>query len=266
MPGVVVSWSGKCRDHRAQEALCARLAEISAVSCQMIHDEFGADIAPIHYESGTRLEKALVRGLLFGEQSGPPWMEELEKGLFLMRNVRLYGLEFPLHDPRRFNSIMMRAHEYQLSFVFLRSDDPLLDGHMVQVHRVNPAHPLSSTAPFILSSPELDLRYYLENWTAELLGWVKRFFIPDLSYWVWRDNQGYEGYEQYAPDDQRARDEIFLYLCEAFIKEAADWRKYNKYQPVKGPPGEVIEVHLTGLEEDFDEQAREEKRQRSHDN
>lgn len=266
MAGVVAGWSGKCKDHQAQEELCAKLTELSMISCQMIHDEFGADVAPIYYDSGTVLEKALVKGLLFGEQSGPPWMEELEKGIFLMRNVRLFGMEFPLHDPRRFNSIMMRAHEYQLSFVFLRSDDPLLDGQMLSVHRVNPEHHLGSAAPVVLSWAELDLRYYLEHWLPELLGWVKRFFLPDFSYWVWRENQGYEGYEQYAPDDRRARDEIFLYLRESFIKEAAEWRSTNKYLPVKEPSGKVIEVRLTGLEENFDELAREEKRKRSHDN
>lgn len=120
----------------------------------------------------------------------------------------------------------MMFHDYKVSFVFLRCADPALDGQLVEVGHVNPKHPLSAIGKILLNAPELDLRYYLEYWIGELLGWVKRFYIPNLNYWAWINNPGYQEYEQFSPNDQQARDEIFYYLREAFVSEAESWKRY----------------------------------------
>jgi hypothetical protein len=129
----------------------------------------------------------------------------------------------------------MMAHEYRVSFVFLRCDDPFLDGRIVQTHAIRPDVPLNAISPLLFSSPELELRYYLEHWITDFLGWVKHFYIPNFEYWVWRNNIGYDEYAILDSTDRQLRDGIFQYLVEAYGREAEEWKsrslKYRKQPP-----------------------------------
>jgi len=245
MPSVVVSWNGICPDHKVQEDLCAKIAEIGEVSRQLYQDFFKQEIKPQIYNARRVRKNVLLSGNLLADQPVPNGIEIVNRELsakdkgqvfsvsenspapviisgevFLAKEVRIYGIEFALFDPRRYNSVLMMSHQYDVSFVFIRSADPGLDGRLAQVSRLPRKHALHKVSPVLLSAPELDLRYYLEGWIGDLLGWVKHFYIPDLYYWAWIDNPNDHEYEQYAPDDQRARDEIFLRLQEQYRKEA----------------------------------------------
>jgi len=158
----------------------------------------------------------------------------------------------------------MMAHSYDANFVFLRSKNPDLDGLMVEAIILNDASPLKSSAEILLRVPEIDLRYYLERWTNDLLGWVKHFFLPELMYWAWTENPGASEYNSFDPGDQMARDEILLYLREAFIAEAEDWKNYCRAHQEKADADVTSTEWLEREDELFDQLAQREKRHRNH--
>lgn len=256
MPTVVVSWSGQAADHKAQEDLCGKLAELAEISCRMYAEFFKSAVEPRRYDGLDSKRKMLVHQSVFHQQTIPAGLEQVGEGVYLAPEGVLYGLEFTLFDPRRHNSPLMEAHTYDLSFVFLRSEHPGLDGWVARVGRVNPAHSLSQFSDTVLDMPQLDLRYYLESWIGELLGWVKHFYMPNLWYWRWGDYPGYLGYEQYAPTDRRARDEIFWYLRDAFVREAEAWTAYmlENQKRIKPLPKQArcitVNVDLSELEDE----------------
>ena len=202
---------------------------------------------------------------LFGEGYPSLRFGKFNNHQFVADNVKLFGIEFVLFDPRKFNSPFTLANNDKMSFVFLHSEDTDLDGRMVQVghlprDRVGDHDEYNG---YLLMAPELDLRYYLERWIGEFLGWVKRFYIPSLAYWAWVENPGYSGYEQYAPDDHRARDEIFLYLRDRFIEEAEGWKAYCRENMPQKDAYDQEDNWADEKDEHFQQLAQEEKRQRN---
>ena len=265
MPSVVVSWNGQCRDQALQQSLCSKMSELFEVSSRLFNVFFHGRINKTYFDGRIYPGKVLLSSYLFSGQSIPPTLEKVGKVLYTTGGSGLYGLQFPLFDPRKFNSPLTLANNDNLSFIFLRSADPGLDGRMVQMLRPQRNEYKSPAAAYeyLLAAPEIDLRYYLERWMGELLGWVKHFYVPNLSYWAWIDNPGYAGYEQISPDDRHARDEIFFYLRDAFEGEAEAWKSYClKHQRKSGAddsPGAWMEF----VSERLDQLALEEKRQRN---
>lgn len=290
MPSVVVSWNGQCRDRDVQKSLCSKMTELGEVSLRLFNDFFGAELKNTHYDCQVIPGKTLLSDSLFHKQSIPSNLVKMDENsigvdrvklfgegypslhfgefnnhMFVVDNVKLFGIEFVLFDPRKFNSPFTLANNDKMSFVFLHSEEIELDGRMVQVGHLlqdRKAEP-SGFNGYLLMAPELDLRYYLEHWIGEFLGWVKHFYVPNLAYWAWGDNPSYSGYEQYAPDDHQARDEIFLYLRDRFIEEAEYWKAYcREYMPKKDSGDQ--EANWAELEDEhFQQRAREEKRQRN---
>lgn len=264
MPTVVVSWIGRFPDRVTQKELCTCLLPIAETSHRLYSNFFDIQVEP-HLHDGSKLySTALLSQSVFGELIPPNGLQPAGKNLFLVRDISLYGLEFVLFDPRRFNSSLMMAHSYDASFVFLRSDNPDLDGLMVKVIHVSDDNPLKSTADFLLRVPELDLRYYLENWMNDLLGCVKRFFLPDLFYWAWSDNPGASEYDKFDPGDRKARDENLLYLCEAFVAEAENWKSACTAHRKKVEADVTSTEWLEREDELFKQLAQQEKRRRNH--
>lgn len=289
MPGVVVSWAGKCIDHKVQRDLCVKIDAIGMVSRRMHKDFFDLDFKSQVYKPLRIQGNVLLSGRLFSDQPIPDGIEKVNSSLlqpkdrgqifvvspdsdapviisgevYLAHDVALYGIEFALFDPRRYNSLLMMLHQFTVSFVFIRCANPGLDGLMVQVCQLPPEHPLHEVSEVFLRVPELDLRYYLEHWIGELLGWVKHFYIPNLHYWAWIDNPGYSEYEQFAPNDQQTRDEIFFYLRDVFSAEAEAW-KTGTLEYLKQPESDVAISDWVELEDErFNQLAWQEKRQRN---
>lgn len=264
MVGVVVSWSGECSDHLVQEALCAKMAELGEVSRHLYRDFLKKDYPLMNYDGCRIEEKLLLSKAFFENQPIPSGIELVEKDVYLAKDIGMFGLEFELFDPRRYLSLNTVSCNYTVSFVFLRCLDPMLNGRMVQVNQVNPEHPLVVVSKQYLTKPELDLRYYLESWIEEFLGWVKHFYLPNMNYWAWVDNPGDDGYEQYARNDFKARDEIFLSLREALVEEARSWSAYvlNDQQPpnTEAEPSNRVEHEDERLKKIAQEEKRRRKR------
>ena len=178
MPTVVVSWMGRFPDQVAQKELCTCLMPLAEVSHRLYCDFFDIQVEPCLHDGSKLYSTALLSQSVFGKLSLPEGLQPADKNLFLVRDLSFYGLKFVLFDPRRFNSTLMMAHSYDASFVFLRSDNPNLDGLMVEVIHLSDEDSRKSTADILISNPELDLRYYLEGWMRNLLAWVRRFCLP----------------------------------------------------------------------------------------
>lgn len=264
MPSVVVSWMGRCPDRAVQKELCTCLMPIAEASHRLYCDFFDIQVKPRLHEGNNPYSTTLLSQSVFGKLPPAEELQPAGKNLFLVRDVSLYGLEFVLFDPRRFNSSLMMAHSYDASFVFLRSDDPDLDGLMVEAIPLHAASPLKSSAEILLRMPEIDLRYYLERWMNDLLGWVKHFFLPDLMYWAWTENPGASEYDSYDPGDRKARDEILLYFREAFIAEAEDWKIFCRASQENAGTAVTSTEWLEREDELFDQLAQQEKRRRNH--
>jgi hypothetical protein len=264
MPTVVVSWMGRFPNRATQQELCTCLLPIALASHLMYCDFFGVQVEPRLYDGSQQHSVALLSKRVLGELPLPVGLQPAGKNLFLIQDVSFYGLEFVLFDPRRFNSPLMMAHNYDISFVFLRSDIPDLDGLMVEVIRISDDNLLKSSADILLRVPELDLRYYLEHWMNDLLGWVKRFFLPDLFYWAWSNNPGASGYDKFDPGDRKARDEILLYLREVFVAEAEDWKSASIAHREKTDANVTSTEWLEREDELFNKLAQQEKRFRNH--
>jgi hypothetical protein len=255
---------GQFPDRVVQKELCTCLTPITEVSHRLYCDFFGIQVEPRLHDGSKVYPTALLSQSVFGEPPPPEGLQPAGKSLFLVRDVSFYGLEFVLFDPRRFNSSLMMAHRYDVSFVFLHSNNPDLDGLMVEMIHLSDDNPLKSTADILLRVPELDLRYYLESWMNDLLGWVKRFFLPELAYWAWTKNAGASGYDSFDPGDRKARDEILLYLREAFVAEAEDWKRMCSELREKAGAGVTSTEWLEREDELFNQLAQQEKRRRNH--
>lgn len=270
MPGVGAIWAGKFPDYAVQQELCACLLPLAEASHQFYADFFNFPHEPIWYDPSQRYPAVLLSEYVFDRRPPPAGLEQVEPGYFLAKDVSLYGLAFDLFDPRRFNSPIMMSHLSAVCFVFVHSADPALDGLMVRVVKLEGESALKFNTNTLLYLCELDMRYYLVHWMVDFLAWVKHFFLPELHYWEWDENQGASMYDAFDPNDRRARDEIFQYLRQAFIDEAEGWKGACRI------PRELLNAKenpadssgstdwLDQADELFDLRAQQEKRRRNH--
>ncbi|HVO92267.1 MAG TPA: hypothetical protein VMT22_05470 [Terriglobales bacterium] len=143
-----------------------------------------------------------------------------------LRRLRIRGLDFRLYDPR-----VLYPDEDRVSFVFLESETaPFLSGLLGFVHDldrcVGSVNPYVRAADWYIECPFVHLRYYLESWFDDFLGWIKFFFVPDLHFTRQQDADTYEGLRQALEKLERrmgivhAREQSFARLIEAFKQEA----------------------------------------------
>jgi hypothetical protein len=143
--------------------------------------------------------------------------------------LQVYGIDFQLFDPRG-----LYPDADRMSFVFLQSAElPSLDGCLAQVESREQCRPYQSevirTADWYVSAPSIHLRYYLEEWSDFVLGWVKYFFVPDLSYRRYDDLPQYEAVRTVIADkcqkegDESTKRAVFRVLIEKFEAEADEW-------------------------------------------
>ncbi len=150
-----------------------------------------------------------------------------------LSRLRLYGIDFQLFDSRN-----LYPNSNRMSFVFLESPDlSALNGCIAQVETQAQCHLYSSeairSADWYVSTPQIHLRYYLEEWSDLLLSWVKYFFISNLYYWryeelaqydLFRDTMFETGLRHVGIDTVKQL--VFQYLVERFETEASEWGDY----------------------------------------
>lgn len=184
MPSVVVSWEGTCAKPAVQRDLTQRLVPIA--------DHFDGFADP-PYSLTTFRNWTPSRPCFFTASSAPalelrsafsrPPQPRLEPGAPLSQ-PRLNGLQFKLAGPGFFY-----PGEDLVSFVFL-SAEGIPEGRLVQVRRERDR--------VLLLRPEVHLRYSLETWFDYLLAGIKHFYIPDLTYWRYATNPGFDRWKDVA--------------------------------------------------------------------
>jgi len=222
MPSVDANWNGTCSNRQTQQDLCRKLLPLAEISCGKFQEFFGIHAKPVIYNEPEGEKDYLVSFSVFGKKAPPENLERVDRGVFIGRHLGLYGIDFPLYDPRNYSSMFGLHDQNRISFVFIRSKAPELDGLLVRVLSGNQQHYLNTCKSTILCTPILDLRYYLEFWTRSFLGWVKHFYIPNLTYWLYGD---LSGYQQYA-ETQRTSDlcdSIYDQLLSEFESEAVSF-------------------------------------------
>lgn len=226
MPSVDATWNGKCSNCQVQQDLCQHLLRISEISNDKTFKFFGINAHSILYDEPVGEKQYLISSGIFGQSKPPDPIEKVENGVYLGKNIGLYGLDFSLYDPRNYTPPFALEDANRLSFVFIRSQVPELDGRLIQAYSVNQDHYLSKLASSFLDVPVLDLRYYLMEWTSRLLGWVKHFYIPDLYYWLYGVHSLYDLYYKDIEPNIKHRESIFESLLFDFIKQADNFSNY----------------------------------------
>lgn len=219
MPSVEAIWKGRCVDRQVQMDLCEHIAKLSEVSNRKFKDYFGIQVNSTLFNVAERESNYLTYEGFFRESKPSAHLEKVENGVQLAKGIGLFGIEFPLYDPRNYTQPFALGDCNRMSFVFTRSQDPELDGHLVQALSINQQHCLSDMAELLLVHPTLHLRYYLQSWTGKLLGWVKHFYMPDLYYWLYGDYVFYDTYKAAKPCDEQ-KELWFNKLLADFIEQA----------------------------------------------
>jgi hypothetical protein len=157
-------------------------------------------------------------------------------------SAHITGVNFRIYDP-----CQLYPGEDRVSFVFLYCPDaPFLDGCICEAfHHIESPGMIDfaalGAADWYLRSPEIHLRYYLEEWFDLLLSWVKFFFVPNLHWWRWGDSPGYANFHRQFEELQRivgtaaAKTESFDKLVEAFLLAAAN--TYAETAEIAAQPG-----------------------------
>ena len=220
MPGVVASWNGRCVDRQDQQELCEHLMELSDLSNQIHFKYFKEEMQTNLFDGVEEGRSYLITSRIFGKHVPPIRIKQVDKGIFLGEGMTLYGLDFHLFDPRSHTSPFFHGAIDRISFVFTQSEYPELDGWLVQARPVNKQHRLSTVSQTVLTNPDIGLRYYLEDWTEQFMGWVKHFYVRNLNFWLHRENSSYDAYYGKVSRDRKTATEHFHNLLTAFSDEA----------------------------------------------
>lgn len=230
MPSVVVTWSGRCRDASVRADLCARLEELA----QKLQSVFDEDSVAIRRFDEALHGTILLDAGLFEDGEAPASLDRVDDDLFRAKRLAVSGVEFSVPS--------LYPGDDRFSFVFGIDADPAVDGLLL--HFREPMRPrLIHSVPFnavetpsgtqitfmhdeveraeaharksdhYLTAPRIHLRYNFEPWTDRLLGWVKRFYIPDLYYWHYEPLRGYDKLQRFDPAKRADRDVYFRALA-----------------------------------------------------
>jgi hypothetical protein len=162
--------------------------------------------------------------------------------LLRVDEAHLTGVNFRIYDP-----LQLYPGEDRVSFVFLRCPDaPFLDGCLCEAfHHIDCPGLIDFSAlpaaAWYVRRPEIHLRYYLEVWFDQFLSWVKCFFVPNLRWWRWDDNPGFESFRQELEQLRQrvgmsaAKDESFDKLVEAFLLD--EMKTYGEVAAIAAQPG-----------------------------
>ncbi len=237
MPSVDATWSGRLRDRQLQQDLCEHVSKLSDISNHKFEEYFGMTVYSTLFTSTEVGINYLGFNGTFGSNVESENLVDLGDSLYLVKGLGLFGVDFPLYDPRNFTSMFPLRFSNQMSFVFTRSEDPDLDGFLVRPKSTDQWYEKLPVDGILLTTPMLDLRYYLETWTSTFLGWVKHFYMPDLYYWLYGDHSLYHKYNDVEPNDEQ-KEIWFEKLLQGFSEEAESFTNLIKSFHQKPEDGE----------------------------
>jgi hypothetical protein len=204
MPSVIIEWNGSLPDRVAQEDLLERLRDFAVLTqFHYSREHPAAPAAPEvkHYNGTLRGTILIDPGLLPG---GSLDSQECLRA----PQVSVRGVEFRVADCRH-----LYPGDDRVSFVFAHvPSNRALDGVLVMVHQ-------REDCDYFLTSPRIHLRVDFEEWMDGFLAWIKHFHIPNLAYWRYGSNPGFENMRQW-PRDNDMRDLLWDWLRLAFEAEA----------------------------------------------
>jgi hypothetical protein len=123
---------------------------------------------------------------LFPSPPSSPKLTSVNETFYSLPGVSLRGVEFRLYDGRN-----LYEGDDRMSFVFCLDDDPQIDGLMVYVEEQAECRKYQDEriqrADYLLNVPHIHLRYYLEEWVDQLMGWSKYHYAKNLEYWRYED-------------------------------------------------------------------------------
>ena len=218
MPFVDAVWNGQCADRKIQQELCEQLLRVSDLSSQKFKSFFGKPSNPVLYDDPDQEAEYLVCESVFTGRVPTSKLNKVDNGIYLAKKLSLYGVEFPLFDPRFLNPPFFMGTNDRMSFVFTRSCEPELDGLLAQTFPVNNQHVLCGLCSQVLDTPALGVRDGRVAWMSELLGWVKHFFIPNLNYWIPGENSR-DSQHQDLGRDQQNQAFVFEKILMDFLRE-----------------------------------------------
>lgn len=256
MSGVTASWVGKCRNHQTQKILIDDLLMIAEDSIELILDHEKLQAKIIHFPFESKNKQLLISKMLLGGSYRPdeklivPCVFKniipgeydgytdntfpLENNIppkyyhpfFRLDDISLYGINFPVFDPKR--SIGIISNYERMTFAFIRSNNKQLDGLMVKVSKFCNSLDANSNKYLWLLPPDFDIHYYLEYWMMDLLAWIKKFYLTKMKYWIWTDNINYKRLKLYKRKDTITKDQILEQLRNRYRQEAQDLHKTLK--------------------------------------
>lgn len=219
MPTVVVSWKGQCTDRGVQAGLVKKLTELSRLSSKLYKSYFDMEVNPLVFTGETVEKNVLVPAGFFPEKDrqNVTYPTAGNGKYFILPEIQLFGIQFPICDARVF---YVPSNIYQISFVFIRSDDPNLNGKIVQVSLCGYETRQKGVYSMFLLSPCIDIRYCFDMWVPRILGWVKKFWIPGLEYWAYVENPDFSQYKRFNPASPTARNNRFRIILREYEYEA----------------------------------------------
>lgn len=215
------------------EASNIRLEQIALLGTYLSRLQQAANIffdvppEPVLYESHSLQGKVLIlRHQL--EVSEFHHSHDSPQELINVEGVTLNGVELQLPDPE--NGGRLR----RLSFVSTHHQEPAFDGMLVLAENRSECqfytHQGIQQADWFLAVPKVSIRLYLAEWIPELMGWVRRHFIPTLHSAIVGDFLAQTVFPETSPlapgimfmrGDKR--DIEFAALIEKFLTEVRLW-------------------------------------------
>lgn len=177
MSSILISWRGQCPERDRRQHLIVHLRELAEIALERFDERYD------RYDHEITGQIFLHREVFYDRRVPPALRPHpADPDFFLLERARLYGIDFRL--PTIYGG---RADNNRVTFVFLcADDDPELDGYLVRVNGAQQCregdHPILHTADWLLTAPRIHLRRTFEDWTKELLAWVRAAYMPDLRY------------------------------------------------------------------------------------
>jgi hypothetical protein len=179
---VIATWVGKCSATSVRDELCLKMTELGEFS----HNFFTPTRPLVKQFNHTIEGDILISQHVFPSPPTSPKLTRVSERYFSLQSVPLLGVEFQLYDGRG-----LYSGDDRMSFVFCVDDDPQLNGIMVYVEEreacLTYREELIKQADYLLEVPHVHLRYYLEEWLDQLMGWVKYHYLEGLDYWRYED-------------------------------------------------------------------------------
>ena len=236
MPSIYVGLNGRCPDPVIRSQVIERIHQIARLS-DLLQPVPSRESRHRAYNT-VRIKTVLALRGLFPDCAGAV----VDDDYLRLKHITLDGAAFAIP-----HNLAAHAGEHHLSIVFASVRDcPEAQGILVGVAEPDdhaaraqprPIHTLGAQPTFhasvtsngdqrVLEWPQIKMRNFGVEWTTRLLGFVRRYHIPDLEYAGWLAGQGWdEHYAHLDPDDTTQREIVWRDLKIGLVVEVEQtWR------------------------------------------